>query len=173
MSKIYAMHELSKYTDEFEQLFKDNYKHFYYYALKFVKNKEEAKDIVSSLFEYIWENYASLKTSGTLTPFIYASLRNRCIDHLRHQQTIIKHHSILLEENSFFEEDKYEEPDKLVSKLKETLDKLPEQMRKVVVKCFLEGKKYKEVSEEMNISINTVKTHISRALNVFRNNLKN
>ena len=45
---------------------------------------------------------------------------------------------------------------------------LPEQEYNVLVKIILEDKKYKEVAEELHISINTVKTHLSRALKMLR-----
>ena len=48
------------------------------------------------------------------------------------------------------------------------INQLPPQTRKVFEACFLHGKKYKEVAEEMDITINTVKTHISRALSFIR-----
>ncbi len=48
------------------------------------------------------------------------------------------------------------------------LKKLPEQEYNVLVKIILEDKKYKEVAEELHISINTVKTHLSRALKMLR-----
>ena len=48
------------------------------------------------------------------------------------------------------------------------LKKLPEQEYNVLVKIVLEDKKYKEVAEELHISVNTVKTHLSRALKMLR-----
>lgn len=48
------------------------------------------------------------------------------------------------------------------------IKKLPEQEYNVLVKIILEDKKYKEVAEELHISVNTVKTHLSRALKMLR-----
>ena len=42
----------------------------------------------------------------------------------------------------------------------------------VLIKCVVEGKKYKEVAEELGISLNTVKTHLARALRFLRNELE-
>ena len=41
-----------------------------------------------------------------------------------------------------------------------------------MVKCVVEGKKYKEVAEELDITVNTVKTHITRALKFLRDELQ-
>ena len=57
---------------------------------------------------------------------------------------------------------------KKVNQLLTELKKLPEQEYNVLVKIVLEDKKYKEVAEELHISVNTVKTHLSRALKMLR-----
>ena len=44
--------------------------------------------------------------------------------------------------------------------------------REVLMKCFVEGQTYKDVADEMGISVNSVKTHISRGLKFLRNELK-
>ena len=40
------------------------------------------------------------------------------------------------------------------------------------MKCFVEGRKYKDVADEMEISVNSLKTHISRGLKFLRNELR-
>ena len=62
------------------------------------------------------------------------------------------------------EEELLQKRNQLLAELK----KLPEQEYNVLVKIILEDKKYKEVAEELHISINTVKTHLSRALKMLR-----
>ena len=58
-------------------------------------------------------------------------------------------------------------------KIMEELEKLPKQELSAVQAVILENKKYKEAAEELNISVNTLKTHLSRALKRLRkdNNL--
>ena len=69
-----------------------------------------------------------------------------------------------------FFDDFYDEEELLQkrSQLLAELKKLPEQEYNVLVKIVLEDKKYKEVAEELHISVNTVKTHLSRALKMLR-----
>ena len=58
-------------------------------------------------------------------------------------------------------------------KIMEELEKLPKQELSAVQAVILENKKYKEAAQELNISVNTLKTHLSRALKRLRkdNNL--
>ncbi len=71
---------------------------------------------------------------------------------------------------ALFADDFYDEEELLQKRnqLLAELKKLPEQEYNVLVKIILEDKKYKEVAEELHISINTVKTHLSRALKMLR-----
>ena len=62
--------------------------------------------------------------------------------------------------------------EKRLVRLEEKLAQLPEKQREVLVKCVVEGKKYKEVAEELDITVNTVKTHITRALKYLRDELQ-
>ena len=76
-----------------------------------------------------------------------------------------------MEEESYSPIDDFYDEEELLQKrnqLLAELKKLPEQEYNVLVKIILEDKKYKEVAEELHISINTVKTHLSRALKMLR-----
>ena len=72
-------------TYSFEQLYKENYAHLYYYAFRFITDEEVCKDIVNDVFEKAWQNFGKMNPE-TASAYLYALVRNRCIDHLRHQQ---------------------------------------------------------------------------------------
>ncbi|OCW92395.1 hypothetical protein A9168_16250 [Macellibacteroides sp. HH-ZS] len=56
--------------------------------------------------------------------------------------------------------------------LRNAIDKLPERCRLIFIKSRIEGKKYKEIAEELNLSVNTVEGQISIALKKLREELK-
>ena len=55
--------------DTFELLYKTHYKELYIHALSFVRDEEEAKDIVTDVYEYVWKNFEKLDSSVSLRPF--------------------------------------------------------------------------------------------------------
>ena len=68
-------------------------------------------------------------------------------------------------------------PDEIFSEevesiVRETLDLLPEQTRRIFLLSRFENKSNKEIAEEMKISIKGVEYHISKALKVLRVSLK-
>ena len=73
---------------------------------------------------------------------------------------------MLQEEEKVDEE--YMEYELLIEKLRHSVEQLPGQTKVVFKKCFLDGRKYQEAADELNISINTVKTHINKALKLLR-----
>jgi len=58
--------------DTFELLYKTHYKELYIHALSFVRDEEEAKDIVTDVYEYVWKNFEKLDSSVSLRPFLYS-----------------------------------------------------------------------------------------------------
>ena len=59
----------------------------------------------------------------------------------------------------------------LLQRVYEVIEELPDQSRLVFKSCVLEGKKYKDVAEEMGISVNTVNTQMKRAYKYIRTRL--
>lgn len=158
----------SKYVNEFEKLFKDNYSSLYFYVLNIIKDKEDAKDIVSNVFEYVWNNNEILKTPQSLLSLLYTVARTKCIDYIRHQNAINRYHEYILLENIYQKDNNDLEREEQLTKIVTIIEAFPNQTKLVVKKCFLEGKKYKEVAEEMGISVNTVKTHVMKAFRILR-----
>ena len=56
----------------------------------------------------------------------------------------------------------------LLQRVYDVIDELPEQARQVFKRCVLDGKKYKEVAEEMGVSVNTINTQMTRSYKYIR-----
>lgn len=151
----------------FETIFKESYRGLYLHALSFVREEEDAKDIVNDVFEYLWNHYDQIDISVSVNPLLYRLVRNRSLDFLRHEKTVEKFRVY----QSFFsleQAEDYKEYEELIQKVMALIESMPPQTRMVFMKCFVERKKYKEAGDELNISVNTVKTHISKALRILR-----
>lgn len=154
---------------DFEDLFRANYTRLYFYALNITNDQACAEDIVGDTFSYLWENYDKVVGDVSPLPLLYSLVRNSCIDHLRHCDVKSRYESAQPQtEEANEEEIDEEEHQERITQIMEAIGQLPPQTRKVFEACFLHGKKYKEVAEETNTTINTVKTHISRALTFIR-----
>jgi RNA polymerase sigma-70 factor (ECF subfamily) len=153
---------------DFEVVFRKFYRQLYLYAYNFVMDEMEAEDIVQDFFIYFWEKKYYLKINQNLRYYLYLSVRNAAINALQ------KNNMLSMEELSgidmgipeeSIDEEEQEERNKL---LLEKLQKLPRQELQVVRAVIMENKKYKEAAEELHISVNTLKTHLTRALRQLR-----
>jgi len=150
----------------FGRLFKSQYPRLYYYALQLLKDEEASRDIVSEVFTHVWEGFA-LYEIVTLPAFLLKTVRNKCLDYLRHSAVHAQYADYYLHavDGCYADGDENEERQRQVA---EMLELLPETTRHVLEECYLNHKKYREVAEEMNVCQETVKRHIMRALKVLR-----
>jgi RNA polymerase sigma-70 factor (ECF subfamily) len=152
---------------DLEYLFKEYYSSLYYYVLSYTNDIDVSQDIVSDIFEQLWTERDQLDISYSIKPFLYRMAKNKSINYLRHQEVKQKYVDFSMKNQHAFE-DNHDEHESLVQRIIKEIENLPPKSKAVFKLCFLENKKYQEVGDELNISINTVKTHIKKALKFMR-----
>jgi RNA polymerase sigma-70 factor (ECF subfamily) len=142
------------------------------FASRYVSDSSVCEDIVQEVFIAFWEKKKSFPNLNSAKAYLYTSVRNSCLDLLKHKKVEEKFVQIKLnqkeESDSFLEEVITKEAH---SEIYREINKLPE-MGKNVLLLSLREKSNEEISNLLNITINTVKTHKSRAYKVLRHNLK-
>lgn len=156
----------------FEQFYKENYQSFFYFALRYINNDEVCRDIVANTFEYVWMQL-NVDEMQSWRGFSLSYIRNKCIDYVRHDAI----HNRFVAERMRMDE-KMTESDMIdreqrMEILQKLIRQLPPRTRLVLQECFINGRKYKEVAEELEISDNAVKKHVMKALKYLRENVKN
>ncbi|HEX9740318.1 MAG TPA: RNA polymerase sigma factor [Ignavibacteriaceae bacterium] len=149
------------------------------YALYMVKNRMEAEDISQEVLIRLWKNMGKFKIPAAGS-WIMRTTHNLCIDYLRKEQ-ISRQRSIFVDED--FEEkiadvNKSNQPEVTAlqkitgEKIKTAIQKLPENLKSVFVLYEIEGFKYKEISEVLDMPLNSVKVYILRARKKLQEELK-
>jgi RNA polymerase sigma-70 factor (ECF subfamily) len=113
---------------------------------------------------------------------MYKLTKNKCLDHLKHKMVkdrfIINAQSLYEQEVSLklqslenydVELASEEKVEKIVSK---AIDSLPPKCREIFILSRYDGLKYKEISDKLNISVNTVETQMCIALKKLRNSVR-
>ena len=155
------------YKGIFEQLFRQNYIRLCYHAYSFLNDEEAAKDAVNDVFEKVWVNFEKIERTQSVLPLLYTLVRNHCVSLLRHKKVRERFNQELRLKDEATDEG-YMEYELLIERLRQSVEKLPGQTKVVFRMCFLDGKKYQETADALAISINTVKTHINKALRILR-----
>ena len=155
----------------FEDLFELHFTKLMGFVFNYVRDEEVAKDIVHDAFLTLWSNRKRLNPVYPVKSYLFTLAQNCALNYLRHLRVVTGNEQAVTEllEAANEELDDYE---KRLVRLEEKFAQLPEKQREVLVKCVVEGKKYKEVAEELDITVNTVKTHITRALKFLRDELQ-
>ncbi|SHG41255.1 RNA polymerase sigma-70 factor, ECF subfamily [Fodinibius roseus] len=159
----------------FEQIFRAYYKRLHGYAYSFVSQKQEAEDIVQTIFLNIWAQREDWDPPGTLKHYLFAAIRNEALNRLRHQQVVQKTEDEVsrifreLKESSVSEED--DELRELRKDIQRGINQLPPRRRKIFVLNRRSGLTYAEIADFLDISVNTVGTQMGRALKSLREHL--
>jgi RNA polymerase sigma-70 factor (family 1) len=148
------------------------YRHEVYgYILTLVKVSDLAEDLVQDVFIKLWDVRERLEIKQNFRSYLFRVCHNSAVDmnkkiasSRRLFDHLIYHYqaTLLLEPYS---EEELLQYDALVE---EALNALSPQRRKVYEMCKKEKKSYEEVARELNISVNTVKAHISQTLSFLR-----
>ncbi|MCG8582230.1 MAG: RNA polymerase sigma-70 factor [Bacteroidales bacterium] len=154
-----------------QQLFAKYYRALSIYALKFIDDVQAAEDIVQEMMVRFWEDKKYQQVKGSLKSYLFTSVRNRSLNYLESFQHAKKEYINNLKEAFTFEQFTDDELAEKKAKLNKEIAELPEKMQEVLKMIIFENKKYKEVAEELDVSINTIKTQYSRALKKLRSSL--
>ena len=165
----------------FNRLFREYQQRFIRFAGTYVSDPATAEDIVMESFMAAWEKRDVLSAS-TFPPYALTIVRNKCLNHLRSlgvrmraAEDIHSHGSRMLStristlEACNPEELFSEEARRLVN---ETLDKLPRKTREIFIRSRFDGKSYKEIAAEMDITVKSVEFEVSKAMKLLRVALK-
>lgn len=134
----------------------------FHYALGFVKHRAEAEDIVQDVFIYLWTNRDKIAYTGSVYAYLCRAVKNSCIDYKLHEKVEERYRQemMALVQEDTGEEDDFEE---LYARLQEVMNTLPPKCREIFVLGCVEGMSYKEIAEQLDISVNTVKTQMKTA----------
>ncbi len=156
-----------------EHLFRCYYANLCNHAIRFVYAKDIAEEIVAEVFANFWQNRVFENITVSYQAYLYKAVRYRAYNYLKYELN----RSADLESISHLSEsgmppDAQLHYNELAHKVENLIQQLPPQSRKAFQLNRIEGKKYAEIAEELEISVSAVERLISRALAKLRQGLK-
>ena len=168
---IFRKHEASDEEQRFHTLFVEMYHKLVRYATALMTDADEARDIVSDVFERAWQRHATLDEE-TDHAWLYAAVRNACLNRLKHLKVEQEHIEAIIEATRVDMADNYRQHEALLRHAEEIARNLPEPTRSILRLCYWNKQTYRQVAEHLGISPDTVKKHISKALRILRETMK-
>lgn len=158
---------------QFEKLFKLHFQHLCNFADQYVEDIHAAQDICQKVFIQLWEKRGTIDWNKSVKSYLFTSVKNRCLNYIRDNK---RYRSQILDiecaDFEFAEEDLFFDQESLEEKIEAALVALPEKCRQVFELSRFHDMKYKEISEQLQISQKTVEAHMSKALKTLRHFLQ-
>jgi len=140
------------------------------FAKKFINDYDDAEDITQEIFIELWNQRAKFESFDQIKAFLYLSIKNKCLNFKKHLIVKEKYENSVFENNeNTFEEHVLEI--EVVQNIYNAINDLSEQCKQVIL-LSMQGLKNDEISEDMQISLNTVKMHKKIAYQKLREKLK-
>ncbi|MDQ1090342.1 RNA polymerase sigma-70 factor [Siphonobacter sp. SORGH_AS_1065] len=157
----------------FELLFRQHYSPLCQYGFSFLKDWDDAEEVVQAMFLAFWEKRDSLVITTSLKSYLYRAVHNRCLNRIKHLSVQAEYQSYVQADGS----DVYQSPvqelmaSELDIQLQRAIERLPEQCRLIFMMSRFEELKYQEIADQLGLSIKTVENQIGKALRILRTEL--
>ena len=163
-----------RHSGAFRLLFMNFYPALVSFALHYLKEREQSEDIVQEVFVSAWTNKMDYASYAGLKTFLYTSVKNACINYLKHLEVENKYVSYVVKSADFKEEsiDLSIMEEELYRLLYKAIKELPPRCREVI-ELKMEGKNNEEIAAILKISPLTVKTQKQIAMKLLKSKLGN
>ena len=146
----------------------------YRFAFGYLKSEPDCMDIVQEVFMRLWNKRSSVPTDSNLEAFLFTIARNTIISAFRKKiseqkyleeirHLVVKNHSDTERQVSY---------QFLTDEVKELIDRLPEQRKRIYLLSKEKGLPNKAIAEKLQISVKTVEDHMTKARKFLMENLK-
>ena len=154
----------------FEKIFKTYFRNLHAFAYTFMKDDFIAEEIVQNVFFRIWEKKEQLQIDDSLKAYLYRSVHNESLNHLKHLK--IKN-SFQMQYSANMESSNQDASNQMIATelendIQKAISELPPQCRTIFQMSRFEQLKYQQIADQLNISIKTVENQMGKALKVLR-----
>jgi len=159
--------------DAFDELFSKYSRRIYFFAISFLKNKEDSEGIVQETFFRIWKNRKKIDEYCSFRSFLFSISYNLIMDHFRKKLKEKEYCDFLKSRIQIkdFSTDKEIDFHNLNEHYQELIQQLPERRRQIYMMARFEGCSSKEIARRLKISVNTVENQMTAALKFLRKKL--
>jgi RNA polymerase sigma-70 factor (ECF subfamily) len=141
--------------------------------MQYIDDRNAVEDLVQDFFVYLWVEAPQIKIKTSLKSYLYASIKNRCLDFQKHHKIIEKYRCFILfsTENDDDSTEHFFAESELRLAIQTSLGKLQPRCREIFELSRLNGLPNQEISDKLGISKRTVELQISNSLKILRKEL--
>lgn len=158
----------------FKELFDSYNRPLYYFVFKYLRNKEDAEEIVQEIFLKIWRDRSKLNADLSLKSFLFTIAYNSTMNALRKSAFNNQYKNMvgLTQPSSDLATEKEVNYRETLLLIEKAIDLLPPKRKQVFKMSRYEELTYQEIADQLSLSVKTVNDHMTEALKFLRKNLK-
>ena len=157
----------------YEFLFRLHYEPLLSYSITITKSEADSEEVIEELFYKLWKDRKKINIKHSISAYLYQSVFHNSLQIIKRGKLTENYIQYSLnqprQDIDPLEILKYEELNRAFFEL---MEELPERQRLIFKMNRIQGLKYKEIADELSISLKTVESNITKALQYFRENLK-
>ncbi|MCT4603371.1 MAG: RNA polymerase sigma-70 factor [Marinifilum sp.] len=157
----------------YQKLYDDFFPSLVAFANKYVYDDSLSEDIVQEVLITLWQNSTKINIHTSIKSYLYSAVRNSAINYLEKKTVEEKRKEGYLFSGYIYnsEDKEFAFSQDVYYHLHNAIKHLPKKSREVII-MSLNEMSLSEIQEELNVSINTVKTNKRRAYAMLREKLK-
>ena len=165
-------------TEYFDKLFQKYYASLLAFTVSYIRNEEEAADIVQTAFVRLWEKGEFYREEPALKSFLFTSAKNLTLDALKHKKVQAAFNNATAEsykdiENELMMEalrefNTCEEEEDVSLKVKKLVMNLPFSDRRIFVLSKYNNLTNQEIADLLGISVKTVEKRLKISINFIK-----
>ena len=160
----------SRNKEVFDYTFNYYYSGLCTFSMRYIKSKEAVKDLVQDFFVQLWVEAPNLQIKTSLKSYLFTSLRNRCLDEIKHHKVIEKY------QKTFFisATEPANQTEMMITEtelrlaIQNCMNKLSPRCKEIFELSRIKGKSNQEIADKLKLSKRTVELQISRAIKILR-----
>ena len=159
----------------FEKIYSFYFDRLYSFCYSFTRSGSSTEDMVQDIFAGIWNNRESINPELNFEAYLFTIARNTTYNYIRQvaarQKLVISNDEFLIHPAWSESTDSKILCEEIAEATENILATMPPQRKNVYTLCRENEYTYEEVAKKLNISVNTVKTHMKLAIKSFREQL--
>lgn len=156
----------------FEKIFQKYAQTIFFTAMGLVNNRVIAEGAVQEVFLYLWEHRKHLDENRSIAGYLNTSVRHYILNYLRHKKIEKIHEEHVVREYLFWDEEG-EDITYWIEEVRRQVNNLPNACRNIFIMAVIDGMSYVKTAQELNISVNTVKSQVKIAYRKLKEGLNN
>lgn len=158
----------------YEQLYKKHAENIFYFLYSKYGDEAKAKDMVQESFAKLWVNCAKI-VFEVAKSYLYKVAKNAYLNDIRHQKVVSNYvEEAVLSSGLSLECPEYQlEEKEFLHKLNKAIDNLNDKQRTVFLLNRIEKKTYKEIAEQLEVSVKAIEKRMHLALKTLRETIPN